>query len=221
MTVHDQLWAIVHSVCDPNGIDIEGVFSRSKAPKHAQARQRCMRATKAETTLTLAQIGRFFKRDHSTVMYALKLTDIPFDELPPLPLKKPPGRIVIPQFARSPPPPRPRYLPSPLDRRRMTIAERLRYSERRSVARVLYIHQAEYGSRPFAHFHWWLREGCRRETASPLGQTHDYPSSGDADTHERHKSPPCADAVKHMEERKCGESYANACTNRASIMETE
>ncbi len=205
-TAHDELWSIVHSICDPNGIDIEGVMSRSKSPKHSQARLRCMRATKAQTTLSLAQIGRFYKRDHSTVMYALKLTDVPFDQLPPLPLKKPPGRIVIPQFARAPPPPPPRlrYLPSPLERRRMTAAERLRFSERRSVARVLFIHQAEYGPRPFAHFHWWLREGCHREEASTLRQTHDYPLSADANTHERHKPPPsCASAIEHSEADKC------------------
>ncbi len=207
MTVHDQLWAIVHSVCDPNGIDIEGVFSRSKAPKHAQARHRCMRATKAETTLTLAQIGRFFKRDHSTVMHALKLTDISFDELPPLPIKPPPGRIVIPQFARSPArspaPPLRKYLPSPLERRRMTTAERLRFSERRSVARVLYIHGAEYGPRPFARFHWWLQEGRFQKEASPLRQTHDYPLSRDANTHEHHKLSPCAQTIEHSEADKC------------------
>ncbi len=213
MTPHDELWAIVRSVCDPHGIDIAGVMGSSKHARYAQARQRCMRAIKAQTSRTLNQIGRFFRRHHTTVLHALSLTDTPFEELPPLPVRPPPHRMVIPQFARAPAPPRARYLPSPLERRRMTVAERLRFSERCSVARVLLIHQAELGPTPFAHFSWWLQEGqFLKSKASTLSQRNDLGGSVDADTHEHDDSSPC-EALKHGEADECEKSRMRTPTS--------
>ncbi len=216
MTPHDELWAIVHAICDPHGIDIEGMMGRSRHPRYVQARDRCMRTIRAQTTRSLAQIGRFFHRHHTTVLHALKLTDIPFEELPVLPPRSLP-RMVIPPFAQPPPPPRPPYFPSPLERRRMTVAERLRFSERCSVARVLYIHQAELGPTPFAHFSWWRQEGRFLKPASTLSQRNDLPGGVDADTHE-HYNPPC-ETLEHGEADRCQISGARSRTTRASEKE--
>ncbi len=219
-TPHDELWAIVHSICDPNQIDIERMMSRARHPRYIQARGRCMRAFR-QAGRSLAQIGRFFRRHHTTILHALQLPDVPFEELPPLPVEPPPHRIVIPQFARPPPPPpRPRYLPSPLERRRMTLAERLRFSERRAFVRVLYVHEAEFGPRPYAHFHWWLQEGqfLKSKAAPTLSQRNDL-AGVDADTHE-HYGPPC-ETLEHGEADECQTMGARTRTTRASEEEKE
>ncbi|MBA2240131.1 MAG: chromosomal replication initiator protein DnaA [Solirubrobacterales bacterium] len=63
---------IQEATADALGLSLEQLLSSGRSPKVAQARQLAMYLCRQSTGMSLAQIAREFKRDHTTVMYAIR-----------------------------------------------------------------------------------------------------------------------------------------------------
>lgn len=63
---------IVARVAVELGVTAEDVFSRAKSKTIARARAAAMREARAKYGFSYPELGRFFGRDHTSVMYALK-----------------------------------------------------------------------------------------------------------------------------------------------------
>ena len=63
---------IVAEVAAKNDIGFHTLLSSNRTHKVAHARQEAMLRLRRETDLSLPQIGRIFKRDHSTVIHGIR-----------------------------------------------------------------------------------------------------------------------------------------------------
>lgn len=70
-------WAgskIAEAVAFHYGMTIQDLLSRNRSAVHVEARARLYERLHTEAGWGVARIGRFCKRDHTTIMYALGLT---------------------------------------------------------------------------------------------------------------------------------------------------
>jgi hypothetical protein len=63
---------IIRICADKNGLTIDTILSPQRTQKVAEARQQAMWMVARETSMSLAEIGRIFDRDHTTVIYAIQ-----------------------------------------------------------------------------------------------------------------------------------------------------
>jgi chromosomal replication initiator protein len=71
--------AIQEAVCSVLGVSREDLLSSKRTARVARARQLAMYLTRDLTSLSLAQIARQFKRDHSTVLHAIRAVSSKLD----------------------------------------------------------------------------------------------------------------------------------------------
>lgn len=77
--------SVLSSVCDGTEVTPQDVRGESRLYKIAEMRARAMRAVRNQLGWSLPRIGRFFRRDHSTVAHACRKVDRPLDSFPALP----------------------------------------------------------------------------------------------------------------------------------------
>jgi chromosomal replication initiation ATPase DnaA len=63
---------IIRICADKNGLTVDTILSPQRTQKVAEARQQAMWLVARETSMSLAEIGRIFDRDHTTVIYAIQ-----------------------------------------------------------------------------------------------------------------------------------------------------
>lgn len=63
---------VIARVAFEHGLTVGDLIGRCKRQEYVQARWKAMKAIQAEFGDSLTQIGRLFKRDHTTVMHALR-----------------------------------------------------------------------------------------------------------------------------------------------------
>lgn len=66
-----EMRGIASQVSEATGVSVEDMRSPSRLRHHARARQYCFYFGRAKG-LSYAQIGRYFNRDHTTVMYGVR-----------------------------------------------------------------------------------------------------------------------------------------------------
>jgi chromosomal replication initiator protein len=71
--------AIQEAVCSVLGVSREDLLSSKRTARVARARQLAMYLTRDLTSLSLAQIARQYKRDHSTVLHAIRTVSSKLD----------------------------------------------------------------------------------------------------------------------------------------------
>lgn len=71
-TPRAMMMAMVSEVAAKHGIAAKDIFSDRRAVKLCRARHECFWRMREETILSFPQIGRFFHRDHSTIMSGCK-----------------------------------------------------------------------------------------------------------------------------------------------------
>lgn len=60
---------IVYEVCKQRGVEYEIVLGKNMKPKYCEARFECWFRIHEETTYSYPQIGKFFGRDHTTILH--------------------------------------------------------------------------------------------------------------------------------------------------------
>lgn len=63
---------VIREVAEAHGLSIEDLVGPSRKHAHIRARWEAMRRIKEEFDLSLPRIGRFFNKDHTTVLNALR-----------------------------------------------------------------------------------------------------------------------------------------------------
>jgi len=150
-----RIRVIIERICAGTEVTLVDVLGRGKPARVVEIRARCMRAVKTETGWSLPRIGRIFGRDHTTILHALRKQDRDLDNIPM------PDRLTrrhnvevetapaIPIEALLAVLPKPEPLPIidvAKDRPEIklpdnaTLRQRLFFSERKSVARLLFVH---------------------------------------------------------------------------------
>jgi len=69
---HPELLTIAFVVSNKSEVHLNRIFENTRKREVAQARQLCMYFAERYTILSLGNIGRFYNRDHSTVLHAIK-----------------------------------------------------------------------------------------------------------------------------------------------------
>lgn len=64
-----DLKSILQSVCDKLDLEYDKVKSKSRKREHVTARMIAISLSCKYTDYTLKEIGKFYKRDHSTIIY--------------------------------------------------------------------------------------------------------------------------------------------------------
>jgi hypothetical protein len=155
-----RIRAIIQQASDDLCVPVEETLSKSQEARPFEARARAIRKIRAETKLSLQSIGKIMGgRHHTTILHAIRMTDRYFPMIPmrpsepePEPQPEPKFRMIVPRLENLPEL-KPKTATGPPQRKGpMTLAERLAISERRSVARILYIHGSTYGVKPYARF---------------------------------------------------------------------
>ncbi len=72
MTHGIQLGDIVRATCEHFGLPRHDLLSPAFPQRLARPRQLAMFIAREKTALSLQKIGRYFDRDHSTVLYAIR-----------------------------------------------------------------------------------------------------------------------------------------------------
>lgn len=62
---------IVQYVSEKLGVEVDALFGRSRKREIAYARQLCIYLIKRKTKFTFSDIGRYFNRDHTTVIHSI------------------------------------------------------------------------------------------------------------------------------------------------------
>lgn len=65
---------VVQLVAEHTAVTVEELDSRNRTERVAHARFMAMALAREATNLSLVEIGRFFKRDHGTVIHACRFT---------------------------------------------------------------------------------------------------------------------------------------------------
>lgn len=63
---------IARRTAERHGVSLDDMMGLSRRPRIAQARQEAMHEIRQATTFSLPQIGRFFNRDHTTVIHGVR-----------------------------------------------------------------------------------------------------------------------------------------------------
>lgn len=71
MTPHERRMAHVRDVCEQHGVSVKEVLGKSKLPKIVEVRQILFWDFR-EDGMSFPEIGRFFGRDHTTVISGMK-----------------------------------------------------------------------------------------------------------------------------------------------------
>ena len=70
-----RICSIAYSVAAKAGVTVEDMRSPKRARKYSRPRQAAMYLSYKALDKSTTQIGRFFNRDHTTVLYALKAVE--------------------------------------------------------------------------------------------------------------------------------------------------
>ena len=62
---------IIEEVCRERDVPVEDILGDSRLRTITRARQECYHRIRRDTDLSLAQIGRIFKRDHTTIIHGI------------------------------------------------------------------------------------------------------------------------------------------------------
>lgn len=63
---------IIERICDYYGVDVERILASTRIQPIAQIRHICMFIVKEKTGMTVVSIGKYFNRDHTSILHAIK-----------------------------------------------------------------------------------------------------------------------------------------------------
>ena len=66
---------ILRSVCCHFGVPSDVLLSRTRTARVAEARQAAMTLIRRNTDFSLVEVGEIFRRDHATVIHAMRAVD--------------------------------------------------------------------------------------------------------------------------------------------------
>jgi hypothetical protein len=81
---HEAAHAVIRATCEGTDVKPDDIMSRCRKPRAVTLRSEVIKSLHYGLGWSHSAIGRFLKRDHTTVGYALRRAPRDFDSLPPM-----------------------------------------------------------------------------------------------------------------------------------------